>query len=669
MPAQHGTEVEPVEELMSLRREVQTLRQRVAELQRQKARAQGRAGAEAEVASELSSVSAREELLVEAERIAHVGSWVWDLETGAVSWSDEMYRILGYDPERQRPSSEAFFARVHAEDRQRVESASAAGVAHGVAEQVDYRITRVDGQIRYVSMDAAMLFDAGGKLRRMVGTVLDRTDERALNQKMQSSVELLEEAQSIAQMGNWTYDLVSGQCEWSVGMYRLFGVDPSTPASPELFFSRLLPEERERVMGMHERAVSGDWLEELECRFAKLNGEIRQCRVRTVARSAGGRLAEFRGTIVDITDQAQLTQRMAQISKTEAVARLAGGIAHDFNNLLTVIGANLELWSERAGADSEIRDARRAVQSARSLTDRLLALGRRAPLVKRVVDTNELVTRTVDLLRRVIGDSVHLSLRLGTNVPAICVDPNLIEQALINLVINARDAMPQGGTVTLSTRGQAELPIVEIAVSDDGPGMTDEIKSRVFEPFFTTKGERGTGLGLPTALATVEQHGGSLEMESERGRGSRFRLCLPANTTQRPASLAPEALHPELREVGREILVVEDEPLVAAVVARSLERNGHRPLLAHRPSEALRLWDAHPSVALVICDVSMAEMRGPELVGLLRKTGRVFDVIYVTGYQAESALDTQGERVLTKPFSPRDLLRAVSESSPAAGKA
>ncbi|HKO91226.1 MAG TPA: PAS domain-containing protein [Polyangiaceae bacterium] len=664
MTAQRGTELEPAEELASLRREVQTLRQRVAELQRQRARTQDPDSSKG--AAGLSAVSAREELLVEAERIAHVGSWVWDIETNTVSWSDELFRILGCDPERDHPTAEAFFARVHPEDRERIEQASAAGVASGVAEHVDYRVTRPDGQIRYVGMDAAMLFDADGKLQRMVGTVLDRTEERALQQKMQSSLELLEEAQSIAQMGNWSYDLVSGHCEWSLGMYRMLGIDPSTPASPELYFSRLLPEDQERVKSIHERAVGGDWRAEVECRFARMDGEIRHCRVRTIARSSAGQVREFRGTVVDITDQTQLAQRMAQVGKSEAVARLAGGIAHDFNNLLTVIGANLELWSDQIGADGEIRDASRAVQSARSLTDRLLALGRKAPLAKQVVDTNELVARTVDLLRRVIGDSVQLVLVLGASVPTVCVDPSLIEQALINLVINARDAMPQGGTVTLSTRCLAEPPMVEIAVSDDGPGMPDELKSRIFEPFFTTKGDRGTGLGLSTALATVEQHGGSLEVDSERGRGSCFRLSLPADASQRPASIPPVVEQAKPQEPSREILVVEDEPLVAAVVARSLERKGHRPLLAHRPSEALRLWDTHPDVALVICDVSMAEMRGPELVGLLRQSGRAFRVIYVTGYQAESALDTQGERVLMKPFSPRDLLQAVSESSLAA---
>jgi len=256
----------------------------------------------------------------------------------------------------------------------------------------------------------------------------------------------------------------------------------------------------------------------------------------------------------------------------------------------------------------------------------------------------------------------------GSRLPPILVDPSLIEQALINLVINARDAMPHGGTVTLTTRaagGPDGSPWVELEVGDDGPGMDAELKSRIFEPFFTTKGERGTGLGLPTVLATVEQHGGNIEVESERGKGARFRLRLPADPAGRPQSLAPDAERAENGGTSREILVVEDEPLVAAVIARSLERNGHRPLLAHRPSEALRLWEAHPGVALVICDVSMAEMQGPELVALLRQTGREFSVIYVTGYQPEGlgeiAPDTLRARVLTKPFNPRDLLRAVSE--------
>jgi two-component system cell cycle sensor histidine kinase/response regulator CckA len=510
-------------------------------------------------------------------------------------------------------------------------------------------------------------------LRQRVAELQGHSDlikERALERRLQASLELLDEAQRSAQMGSWVLDLASGKTEWSAGLYRLLGVKHETAVSAELFCSLVLPQERERMRELYTRGVDGDWTEELGCGFVRANGEGWQARVRVVpVRDAGGRLIEFRGTVHDITEQARLAQRLTQLGKSEAVTHFVAGVTHDFNNLLTVIGANLELWAEAAGRHVEIADAQHALQSARALTNRLLALGRGAPLAQRVVDTNELVARTADLLRRVMGDRVGLVLALGERIPPLNVDPTLIEQVLINLVINARDAMPQGGTVTLTTRIWAEAaltPWVEIEVGDDGPGMDAELRSRIFEPFFTTKGERGTGLGLPMVLTTVEQHGGTVDVDSERGKGARFRLHLPAEVGARPQSLVPEPSPPGLEDESREILVVEDEPLVASVIARSLERKGHRPVLARRPSEALRLWAAHPSLELVICDVSMTEMRGPALVALLRKSGRGFDVIYVTGYQPDgpgddSGLRGTGERVLTKPFSARELIRAVSE--------
>jgi two-component system cell cycle sensor histidine kinase/response regulator CckA len=662
MGFRRGIELERDAEVAALRREVTALRERVGELQRQTARHDDTESTRTRGGVEV-TVSAREDLLVEAERIAHVGSWVWDVETGGVFWSDEMFRLLGYDPEWDRASTEAFFARVHPDDRERVRGAAAAGVASGVAEQVDYRMALPGGRVRFVTMNAALLFDAAGKLRRLVGTVRDLTEQRELQAKMENSVQLLEQAQRIAQMGSWSFDVASGKTEWTSGMYRVFGLDSSATPSAELFFSSLLPEDGARVRETHARGVLGDWTEELEIRFRRSDGELRHARVRTIAvRDSNGQLSEFHGTLVDTTDQIELAERCAQIGKTEAVARLAAGIAHDFNNLLTVIGANVELWGEAAGAHAEIVDTRRAVQSARALTDRLLTLGRKAPLSRQVVDPNELVTRTVELLRRVVGDNVQLLLALAPDLPAICVDPAWIEHALINLVINARDAMPSGGRVRVETRGAADAePQVVIDVIDDGPGMGPEVRSRIFEPFFTTKGEGGTGLGLPTVLATIEQHGGSVDVESELGVGTRVRLRLPAEPTLHPKSLVPEAEQPDLGKVCREILVVEDEPLVAAVIARSLEREGHTPLLAHRPSDALQLWTEHPDVDLLICDVSMAEMRGPELVRVLRGTGRDFSVLYVTGFDEEGAADTAGERVLSKPFGPRDLLRALAE--------
>ncbi len=663
MGFQSGMADEPDEELVSLRREVQTLRQRVGELQRRTARHRDADPARPERGVDI-AVPAREQLLVEAERIAHMGSWVWDLESNEVFWSDEMFRLLSHDPEQDEPSVEGFFRRVHPEDEARVRESAAQTLKNGMVAQIDCRLLLPDGSVRYVTLNGSILFDESGKLRRIVGTALDLTEERTLNQKMQRTLELLEEAQTIAQLGSWAFDTTTQRTEWSPGLYRILGVEPGSEASADRFLSIVHPDERSKFAESIQRSLEGHWTEEVEVRFIRPNGEVRQALIRTIpVRDPTGRIVEFRGTLLDTTDRVVLTEQLARMGRMDAVGRLAGGIAHDFNNLLTVIGANLELWAEASGGQGEIADARRAVRSARSLTDRLLTFGRKAQLTKVTVDPNELVARTVDLVRRVIGDRVRLELDLARVVPAISVDPTLIEQALINLVINARDAMPRGGTVTLRTRrldAGAGKQLVEIEVADDGPGMEPSVKERIFDPFFTTKGEFGTGLGLATVLGTVEQHGGHVEVDSEKGQGARFRLRLPAEPPEATESLGIAPRQPEIQEVGREILVIEDEPLVAAVIARSLERKGNVVILAHRPADAIRLWDEHPGIELVICDVSMGEMRGPELVRILRKSERKLRVLYVTGYSEEDMGDTLAEPVLQKPFSPNELLRAVS---------
>jgi PAS domain S-box-containing protein len=521
------------EELTSLRREVQTLRERVLELQRSAARygEPSKAGS-----SVKGAVSTCQELLVEAERSVRAGSWVWEVESDGVYWSDQMYRILGYDPATDLPSSAAFFAHVHPEDRARVQQTSARCVETGIGEQVDFRLALPDGRVRYVTMTATMLFDESRRVRRVAGTLRDLTEDRLLQHGMQRSLQLLEEAQAIAQMGHWTFEVASGKLDWSAGFYRVLGLDPSAPASLELLASRIVPEDRERFLAAHVPHGSGVSGGEVEGRFLRTDGEIRTGRFKTIIIvDASGHVIESRGTVVDVTEQVMLADRLAQVGKTEAVARLAGGIAHDFNNLLTVISTSLDIWADDHDADAELADARLAVRSARTLTDRLLALGRRSHLARRPVDANELVTRTTELLRRVVSEPVRLVARLGVDLPPIDVDPTSIEQALINLVVNARDALlPGGGTIVLTTRAISGDSVagagasVELEVADDGPGMSPWVKSRIFEPFFTTKGEGGTGLGLPTVLGTVEQHGGSIEVDSEPGSGSRFRVRFPA---------------------------------------------------------------------------------------------------------------------------------------------
>jgi two-component system cell cycle sensor histidine kinase/response regulator CckA len=666
------------EELDALRREVQALRQRVSELQRRTARHRDDEPMH-ERGGVILGVSAREDLLLEAERIARVGSWAWDIETDRVFWSDELYRLLGYDPELVRASTELFFARVHPDDVLRVKAEAERSVSTGVSPQIDCRLSMPDGSVRYVTMNASMLFDDAGRVRRVVGAIRDLTDEHCMRAKMLRTLELLEQAQDIAQLGSYVCDAVGQRAEWSTGFYRILGLDPQTPASVEAYFERVHPADRERVTELYRRGLDGEITPEFDARIVRPNGEVRLVRTRSiVVHDESGRVSEFRGSLLDVTEQARLTEQLARLGKMEAVGRLAAGIAHDFNNLLTVIGVNLELWADESGHQTEIIDARTALRSAKSLTDRLLAFGRKARLTKVVVAPNELVTRTADLVRRAIEDRVRIELALAPAMPPMRVDPMLIEQALINLVINARDAMPNGGTVRLSTRSSTTPPSttprsstspssmppdswVEIEVADDGPGLSADLKDKIFEPFFTTKGDLGTGLGLPMVLGTVEQHGGSVEVDSELGLGTRFVLRLPADPAARATPLAVEARPQQLSSLVGEVLVVEDDSLVASVIARTLQRHGLSVALAHRPADAIELWARHPAISLVICDVSMADMRGPELVARLRRSGRPLRVLYVTGYTQEGVREARDERVLAKPFSPAALVRALTE--------
>jgi PAS domain S-box-containing protein len=518
--------------------------------------------------------------------------------------------------------------------------------------------------VRYITMNGTVQRDSHGRVVRVIGAVRDLTDEQRLRQKMRRTLDLLEEAQDIAQLGSYVYDASHDRLEWSSGVYRILGLDPKTPASVQLYFECVHPGDRTRVAELNRRALAGEVTSEFDARIVRPNGEVRLVRTRSiVVRDECGRVSEFRGSMLDVTDHSRLTEQLARLGKMEAVGRLAAGIAHDFNNLLTVIGVNLELWAEESGYQKEIVDARTALRSAKSLTDRLLAFGRKARLTKVMVAPNELVARTADLVRRVIEDRVRIELALAPAVPPMHVDPMLIEQALINLVINARDAMPHGGVVTLATRAiRAGCDTwVEIEVADDGPGLSPELKDKMFEPFFTTKGDQGTGLGLPMVLGTIEQHGGSVEVDSELGQGTRFRLRLRADPTARAVSLAVEARPQPPSTLGGEVLVVEDDPLVAAVIARTLERHGLRVALAHRPADAIELWASHPAISLAICDVSMADMRGPELVARLRRSGRCLRVLYITGYPEHGVRDAPDQRVVAKPFTPATLIRALSE--------
>jgi signal transduction histidine kinase len=642
-----------------LLREVEVLRARVAELQRRAARHEETTDV---------SLAEREELLGEAERFAHLGTWTWDLRSGRVTWSDEMYRILGIDPNALSPSVEAFFAAVHPEDRARAQAVTEQAIRQGILPLFDCRVVRADGSIRHTTHSSSMLFDAEGTLRRMVGGVLDRTDSLAVEAKLRRALALLEEAQRFAQLGSWRFDPRSGELEWSLEFRRIAGLPDDVVPSAALFLECVVPEDRPRFQAGYEQSRAQPQGGQIDGRLRRPNGELRHVRLQGFSVDGADGHVELRGTMLDVTDQVRLREERAHAQKMEAVGRLAGGIAHDFNNLLTVITGSLELLADRIGPAPELDDSHRALSSAASLTGRLLAFGRKAQLSLRLLDPNELVQSTMALMHRLVGDEVRLETALAPGLPQLHVDPIELERALVNLVVNARDAMPGGGVVRICSACQ-ETPrglYVELSVEDEGPGVPEAERAHIFEPFYTTRADRGgTGLGLATVLGTAEQHGGTVRVLDRPGGGSIFSIVLPAVPAARASKQSRDAGVPATKSPTRplELLVIDDEAMVAHVTRRTLEKRGHVVRVATQPEEALAIWrERGTRIDLVICDVAMAHLRGPELVARLAAIGVTPRVLFITGYSEEAVHAGLTHPVLSKPFTAAALFEAIHQA-------
>ena len=381
----------------------------------------------------------------------------------------------------------------------------------------------------------------------------------------------------------------------------------------------------------------------------------------------------------DITEQRQLEQRLLQALKLESVGRLAGGVAHDFNNLLVAILGYAQFLEEgiRAGKPSleDLAEIREAGEQARDLTRQLLAVARRQVVEPVVMDLNGVLRDAERLLRRVLGEDVVLTVIPAPDLWRVKADPAQVQQVVLNLAVNARDAMPRGGTLVLETANveiddryaQAHPGVrpgryARLAVSDSGVGMSPEARAHLFEPFFTTKpaGE-GTGLGLATVYGIVQQAGGHVSVHSETGRGTSFQIHLP-RTEEAEAGPEPAAAR---RDIGGDetVLVVEDAPAVRELAVRALEEAGYRVLQARNGREALAAAGAPGPVHLVLTDVVMPDMSGPQLAQALGRNRPGTRVLYMSGYTENTVVHhgviDAGVSFLAKPFTPTSLLEKV----------
>jgi PAS domain S-box-containing protein len=447
--------------------------------------------------------------------------------------------------------------------------------------------------------------------------------------------------------------------------------------------SRFLDVHRQHIRGFAQSADTARRMGERRQIFGRRKDGTEFPAEASISQLQSGGETVFTVILRDTTERQSLQTQLLQAQKMEAVGRLAGGIAHDFNNLLTAILGSSDLLLEDLSGDdqrrADVEDIKKAAQRAAALTRQLLAFSRQQVLAPQVLDLNALIADLEKMLRRLIGEDLEFRTVLAPDLGAVRADPGQIEQVIMNLAVNARDAMPQGGKLTVETANvdldeayaQAHVPVVPgrytmVAVSDTGIGMDTQVKGHIFEPFFTTKEKgKGTGLGLATVYGIVKQSDGYIWVYSEPGQGTSFKIYLPR--VEAPAEPpAPNATPPTSLRGSETVLLVEDEDAVRNLTRRVLEAHGYTVLTAADGQEALRLADRHRGpIHLLLTDVVMPNMSGRQVAERVLSARRGTKVLYLSGYTDDAIIHhgvlAPGIAFLQKPFTPQGLARKLRE--------
>ncbi len=552
------------------------------------------------------------------------------------------------------------------------------------------------GETLNVAERQAELEDTNVTIER---TVAERTAEltREIAERRQADASLnhsqaqLAKAQSIARLGSWEWDVAQNKVIWSDETRRLYGfTDSDLGASMDRCVERVHPEDRSKVQLALAEALRTGGPYVCDHRAILPDGTIRTMHgLGEVVMDEHGKAIRIIGTTQDITEaeraEAALRsseEQLRQSQKMEAVGRLAGGVAHDFNNLLTVITCYSSMSLRQMEKSHPLRkyseEIQAAAERAASLTGQLLAFSRKQVLQPRIINLNTIVSGMEKMLRRLIGEDIELCTMFDPEIGHVKADPGQFEQVILNLGVNARDAMPRGGKLTIQTANVSldqktrfrnrDLEVGEyvmVAITDTGVGMTEEVKSHLFEPFFTTKGVgRGTGLGLATCYGIICQSDGDVRVYSELNCGTTFKIYLPrvdAPTTPGRDSTDPDTLP----EGSESILIVEDEATVRRLAASVLRNSGYQVQEARDAMEGLALIQSKQPFDLVVTDVIMPKMSGKELYDQIKVIAPRIKVLFMSGY-TDDALAHHGVlgpelSFLEKPFSPSRLAHKVRE--------
>jgi two-component system, cell cycle sensor histidine kinase and response regulator CckA len=537
----------------------------------------------------------------------------------------------------------------------------------------EFTITRANGELRHISSAASANVLPG----LHVSILRDVTERKRAEDRYRNLVERLPVTMYVKDAQTRAVTYISPQ------VIQLLGYNPAEWQEPNFWKEVIHPADRERVLRAVDVAHASDADFADEFRVVTTDGRVVWIVDATVpVRDESGRVLYLQGFLRDVTEHKALEEQLRQSQKMETVGRLAGGMAHDFNNLLTAIVGYAQLAAGRLspddGARRDIEEVTRAADRAADLIRQLLAFSRRQVLEAKVLDVNDAVRDLERMLGGMIGEHIELVTALDDGLRRVKADPSQLQQVILNLAVNARDAMPGGGRLTIATRNvridrrharRHAVPApgwyVELMVTDTGEGMDAAVLDQIFEPFFTTKppGE-GTGLGLATVHGIVNQSGGEISVESEPGAGTTFRIFLPA-TTERPQPAVAPAPPPAPTAPGAgTILLLEDEKVVRDLVRAILERDGFRVIEASVPEEALAasLRD-RDGIDLLLTDVVMPGMSGPDVARAIGSPERPLKVLYMSGYSDEAVIQKgllePGSAFLQKPFSAHELTEAI----------
>lgn len=621
-----------------------------------------------------------ERLLQESQDTARIGSYVTDLSTGRWEGSRVMDELFGVDQTfvHDIPNWNSL---LHPEDRARALQHYQEVIEKEQPFRMDYRVIRPsDGQIRWMAAYGGIERDAAGKPTRLLGCIQDITEQReaaeaqsrlmlAIDQCSDSIV--FTDPKGVMLYVNRGFELVSGYDRSEV-LGENAGII-SSGEHPASFYKEMWD------CISHGKVWNGRFV---NCRK---DGEIfKEDTTISPILHLDGTIKGYVAVKRDVTRELLLSQQVAEVQRMEAVGQLAGGIAHDYNNILGAGMLLMDLLLSEPGLQPELQrgleELRKGHERAANLTRQLLAFSRRQAMVVKPLNLQTLLNGVMMMLRRLLGERIVLAFKTETEIPWIDGDAGMIEQVVMNLCINARDAMPKGGQIQVLIRridvtDTASSPspkartgsFICLSVTDTGTGMSPEILSKIFRPFFTTKEiGRGTGLGLATVSGIVDQHQGWIEVESEVGKGSEFRVLLPARNPVLPSgeSVAPTPAAPVT------LLIVEDEPDLRSTLVRSLQTQGHTVFEAGNGPEALRTWIEHgAAIQILLTDMIMPQgMTGLELALACRQSRPNLPVILMSGYSAEIAAagvpDLPDLIHLAKPFDLATLARAIEQMHP-----